>query len=45
MSLRLVKVDKENIGSAKSIQNSCGILENEVIVDGVAEQRYWININ
>lgn len=37
--------DKENIGYAKSIQNNGGVLENEVIVDGVVEQRYWININ
>lgn len=38
----LVVCDKENIGSAKSIINNGGILENEVIVDGVVEQRYWI---
>lgn len=40
----LMVCDKENIGSAKSIRNNGGILENEVIVDGVAEQRYWINL-
>ena len=39
----LTVCDKENIGSAKSIQNNGGILENEVIVDGVVKQRYWIN--
>lgn len=38
----LMVCDKENIGSAKSIRNNGGILENEVIVDGVVEQRYWI---
>lgn len=38
----LMVCDKENIGSAKSIINNGGILENEVIVDGVVEQRYWI---
>ncbi len=40
----LMVCDKENIGSAKSIMNNGGILENEVEVDGVAEQRYWIDI-
>lgn len=37
--------DRENIGSAKSIINNGGILENEVVVDGVTEQRYWIALN
>ena len=40
----LMVCDKNNIGSAKSIQNNGGILENEIIVDGVVEQRYWIEI-
>lgn len=40
----LMVCDKDNIGSAKSIINNGGILENEVIVDGVIEQRYWIEI-
>lgn len=40
----LMVCDKENIGSAKSIINNGGILENEVEVDGVLEQRYWIDI-
>ena len=35
---------KDNIGSAKSIINNGGILENEVVVDGVVEQRYWIEL-
>lgn len=38
----LMCCDKENIGSAKSIMKNGGILENEVIVNGVTEQRYWI---
>ncbi len=38
----LMVCDKENIGSAKSIIHNGGILENEVEVDGVIEQRYWI---
>ena len=40
----LMVCDKDNIGSAKSIQKNGGILENEVTVDGVVEQRYWIAI-
>lgn len=39
----LMVCDKGNIGSAKSIINNGGILENEVEVDGVTEQRYWID--
>lgn len=38
----LMCCDKENIASAKSITNNGGILENEVVVNGVTEQRYWI---
>lgn len=41
----LMVCDRENIGSAKSIQNNGGILENEVVVDGVVEQRYWIDLH
>lgn len=41
----LMVCDKDNIGSAKSIQNNGGVLENEVVVDGVTEQRYWITLN
>ena len=40
----LMVCDKDNIGSAKSIMNNGGVLENEVEVDGVVEQRYWIDI-
>ena len=32
----------KNIASAKSIINNGGVLENEVVVDGVIHQRYWI---
>lgn len=39
----LMVCDKDNIGSAKSIVNNGGILENEVEIDGVIEQRYWID--
>ena len=41
----LMVCDKENIGSAKSIQNNSGILENEITVNGRVEQRFWINID
>lgn len=40
----LMVCDKENIGSAKSIQRNGGILENEITVEGVIEQRYWIDL-
>lgn len=40
----LMVCDKENIGSAKSIIRKGGILENEIIVDGILEQRYWIKL-
>ena len=36
--------DKDNVGSAKSIRNNGGILENEIVVDGIVEQRYWIEL-
>lgn len=35
---------KDNIGSAKSILNNGGVLENEITnEDGTMEQRYWID--
>ncbi len=40
----LMVCDKCNIGSAKSIMKNGGILENEIVVDGVTEQRYWIEL-
>ena len=38
----LMTCDKNNIGSAKSIIRNGGILENEVLENGVIKQRYWI---
>lgn len=38
----LMVCSKENVGSAKSIRNNGGVLENEIEKDGVIEQRYWI---
>ncbi len=40
----LMVCSKDNIGSAKSIIKNGGVLENEVEVDGIMEQRYWIAI-
>ena len=40
----LMVCDKNNMGSAKSIMNNGGVLENEVVVDGITEQRYWITL-
>ena len=40
----LMVCDKDNIGSAKSIINNGGALENEPVVDGVPQQRYWIDL-
>jgi len=41
----LMVCDKQNIGSAKSIINNGGVLENEIVVDGITEQRYWIDLS
>ena len=41
----LITCCKDNIGSAKSIINNGGILENEIInSEGEIEQRYWITL-
>ena len=40
----LMVCDKDNIGSAKSIIKNGGVLENEIEVNGVTEQRYWIDL-
>lgn len=40
----LMVCDKENTGSAKSIQNNGGIMENELDADGITIQRYWITL-
>ncbi len=40
----LMVCDKDNIGSARSIQKNGGVLENEPEVDGVVQQRYWITL-
>ena len=40
----LMVCNKENSASARTIQKNGGILENEIIVDGEKEQRYWITL-
>ena len=35
---------KDNLGSAKTIQNSCGVLENEIEEGNKILQRYWIDV-
>jgi len=40
----LLTCDKNNIGSARTIQKNGGVLENEIIIDdGEIMQRYWID--
>lgn len=41
----LMVCDSNNIGSAKSIINNGGVIENEIEIDGIVEQRFWINNN
>jgi predicted acetyltransferase len=41
----LIACDKSNIGSAKTIINNGGILENEVLEYGELIERYWIKLN
>lgn len=41
----LMVCEKDNIGSAKSIIYNGGVLENEITVDGIVEQRYWIELS
>ena len=40
----LMTCDKNNIGSARSILNNGGVLENEIEENGHFEQRYWIQL-
>ena len=40
----LMVCNKDNIASSKTIIRNGGILENEVVVDGFTEQRYWIEL-
>lgn len=40
----LMVCDRDNIASAKSILRNGGVLENEVVADGMPVQRYWIDL-
>ena len=40
----LMVCDKNNVASAKSIINNKGILEKEVMINGILYKRYWIEI-
>lgn len=40
----LMVCNKSNIASAKTIINNGGVLENEITVNSVIEQRYWIEL-
>ena len=40
----LITCDKNNVGSAKTMINNGGVLENEVLGDGEITQRYWIEV-
>ena len=41
----ILSCDKDNIGSARSIQKNGGVLENEVDDEGEILQRYWIDLS
>jgi predicted acetyltransferase len=36
--------DKDNVASARTIEKNGGVLENEVLDDGVPVLRYWIKL-
>lgn len=40
----LMVCNKSNVASAKTIINNGGVLENEINVNGIIEQRYWIEL-
>lgn len=44
LSRVLVTCDKQNTGSARTIQRNGGVLENEVVEDEEIVQRYWIDL-
>lgn len=41
----LVTCDDDNIGSAKTIMNNGGVLENEISYNDGVTQRYWITLD
>jgi len=44
ISKALITCNKNNLGSAKTIMNNGGILENEVVKGSEVTQRYWIDL-
>ena len=42
LSRVMVSCNKDNLASARTIQNNGGVLENEVLEEGRIVQRYWI---
>lgn len=44
MKRALVTCDAENLGSARTILKNGGVLETEIIENGVSCQRYWIDL-
>ncbi len=40
----LMVCDQRNEGSRRSIVNNGGVLENEILVDEILEQRFWIDL-
>lgn len=40
----LMCCDKTNVGSAKTIINNGGVLENEIMDEDVVVQRYWVDL-
>lgn len=39
----LLTCNADNIASEKTIVANGGILENQIVVDGVAKKRFWIS--
>ena len=40
----MVSCKEDNIGSAKTIENNCGELEEYVEDNGMTFKKYWINV-
>lgn len=40
----LITCDDDNIGSAKTIENNSGILQNKIEFEGTLTRRYWIEL-
>ncbi|MCK8061610.1 MULTISPECIES: GNAT family N-acetyltransferase [unclassified Fusibacter] len=40
----LITCDDDNLGSARTIENNGGVLEDKPVFEGVLTRRYWINL-